>query len=92
MTGKFTRNLTREDIRDAVKGKSRDAAKSTLSERYGIDGAEVSVSPGWAPRVPRFGFRIEVEFRGPAATKATSESNSKNDATPTSSSTAGARP
>ena len=92
VTGKFTRNLTREDIRDAVKGKSRDAAKSTLSERYGIDGAEVSVSPGWAPRVPRFGFRIEVEFRGPAATKATSESNSKNDATPTSSSTAGARP
>ncbi len=92
VTGKFTRNVTREDLRAAVKGKSREGAKSTLSDRYGIDDVQVSVSPGWAPRVPRFGFRIEVELRSPAATKPTSESNAKNDAAPTASATASARP
>jgi len=61
--GRFAHDITRSSLRDLVKGRSRDSAKSTLARRYGIDDAEVGVSPGWAPWLPRFGFRISVELR-----------------------------
>jgi len=61
--GRFARDITRASLREAVKGKSPGSAKSTLARRYGIDDAEVDVSPGWAPLLPRFGFRLRVELR-----------------------------
>ncbi|MBI2767872.1 MAG: baseplate J/gp47 family protein [Chloroflexi bacterium] len=64
VSGLFARNITREGIRDAVKGKSRGDAESTLAGRYGIQDSDVRLSPGWAPWVPRFGFRISVVLRG----------------------------
>jgi len=59
--GELARGVTTEDIRSAVSGKTEERALSTLSERYGIEDAEVNLSP-WAPRLPRFGFRINVEL------------------------------
>lgn len=61
--GEFAREVTEKGVRDAVKGKSTDAALSTLAERYGIQDAELKVSPGWAPRIPRASFRIDVELK-----------------------------
>jgi hypothetical protein len=59
--GELARGVSAKDVRSAVSGKSEEDAKSTLSERYGIQDADVSLS-GWAPRLPRFGFRIDVEL------------------------------
>jgi hypothetical protein len=57
--GELARGVTKDAIRDAVKWKEKDAARSTLSGRYGIQDADVRLS-GWAPRLPLFGFRIDV--------------------------------
>ncbi len=57
--GELARGVTEAAIRLAVKGKSEGGAKSTLSNRYGIQDADVRLS-SWAPRIPRFGFRIDV--------------------------------
>jgi len=65
VSGQFARGVTREGLREAVKGKSAEGAKSTLEERYGIQEAKVRVTPSWAPWVPRFGFRISVTLREP---------------------------
>lgn len=65
LSGLFARNVTRSDIEEAVKGKSPGEARSILKERYGIEDPDVSVSPGWAPWLPRFDFRIDVELKGP---------------------------
>jgi hypothetical protein len=66
--GEFARNVSSSEIADAVKGRSAEEARSILQTRYGIDEVEVDLSPSWAPRLPRFGFRIDVEFRNrPAA-------------------------
>jgi hypothetical protein len=61
--GQFARDVTEERLRSTVAGKSESAAKAALKERHGIADAEVKVAPGWAPRAPRFGFRITVELR-----------------------------
>ncbi|MGE0601862.1 MAG: baseplate J/gp47 family protein [Dehalococcoidia bacterium] len=84
--GELARGVTRDAIRSAVKGKSEDEVLSTLSERYGIQDAEVRLS-GWAPRLPRFGFRIDVNL---AARPATNGSGFAipNDTTPTTTATA----
>jgi len=63
LSGLFARDVTSEDIRNAVKGKSPEKAKSILAERYGIQESDVDLSPGWAPWLPRFDFRIDVELR-----------------------------
>ena len=60
VSGDFARNLTRDVVKAAVKGKSESAARSTLAARYGIQDAQVDLSPGWAPWLPRFDFRIDV--------------------------------
>lgn len=65
VAGLFARDITTEEVRDAVKGRSTESAKSTLQERYGIQEADVDLTPGFAPRLPRFGFRINVDFREP---------------------------
>ncbi|MEX0781102.1 MAG: baseplate J/gp47 family protein [Dehalococcoidia bacterium] len=66
LRGDFASGITRDDLKDAVKGKSLDAARSTLQSRYGIQDADVSVSPGWAPWLPRFAFRIDVQLNSPS--------------------------
>ncbi|MCC7365838.1 MAG: baseplate J/gp47 family protein [Dehalococcoidia bacterium] len=60
LSGMFARNVTRDAVKDAVKGRSEEGAQSTLAERYGIQDAQVDLSPGWAPWLPRFDFRIDV--------------------------------
>ncbi len=81
--GEFARDVTRSDIESAVSGKSESGAMATLSERYGIDDVEVDVTPGWAPRLPRFGFRIDVELRTrDDATSEESENTAAIDALP----------
>ena len=84
--GELARGVTSDAIRNAVKGKSEADVLSTLSERYGIQDAEVRLS-GWAPRLPRFGFRIDVNL---AAREATNGSGFAipNDTTPTTTTTA----
>lgn len=78
LQGEFARNVTRDTVRDAVKGKSTGSAKSTLAGQYGIQDSQVSVSPGWMPWLPRFGFRIAVDLRSHAAENA----NTAVDTTP----------
>jgi hypothetical protein len=65
ISGLFARDITSGGVRDAVKGKSASDAKSTLEERYGIQDADVRLTPGWAPWLPRFGFRIDVDLKSP---------------------------
>ncbi len=57
-------------IADAVSGRSASAAESELRSRYGIDDVEIDLTPGWAPQLPRFGFRIDVEFASRAPDEA----------------------
>jgi len=57
--GELASGVTSEAVRKAVSGKSEDQARSTLQSRYGIQDTEVQLS-GWAPRLPRFGSRINV--------------------------------
>jgi len=91
--GSFAQRVTSEEAKDAVKGKSKDGAKSTLKSRYGIEDAEVELSPSWAPWLPRFDFRINVRLgvRPPVGEPTPKQSN---DPTPTTSATpaASARP
>lgn len=87
--GEFARGVTAAAIRQAVKGKSPEQARSTLSDRYGIQDAEVKLRPGWAPWVPRFGFRLDVELRSRSSADAASHTN---DASTTSSASAPANP
>lgn len=62
LSGEFAEGVTEEDIKDAVKGRSEEGARSTLLGQYGMQKADVDLTPGWAPWLPRFGFRIDVEF------------------------------
>jgi hypothetical protein len=82
IAAEFARNLTRESVIEAVKGKSEDEAKSILRERYGIQDAEVDLTPGWSPWLPRLGFRINVELR-PRPTGDAAGTLKLNDATTT---------
>ena len=66
LTAEFARGVSADDVVDAVKGRSADEARSILSGRYGIQDAKVSLSPGWAPWLPRFGFRIGVRLEASA--------------------------
>ncbi len=94
--GRFARDITRTSLRNAVKGGSRASAKSTLARRYGIDDAEVDVSPDWAPRLPRFGFRISVELRSRPLSGATQSEGAPRDVpvrpTPSRAGTPASRP
>jgi hypothetical protein len=89
LTGQFAQAVSEDDVRDAVKGESVGDAESTLRERYGIQNPEVEITPGWAPWVPRFGFRIDVKLLpgiqgdNPAPLAATNDERSISSATPT---------
>jgi hypothetical protein len=76
--GELARGTSASAIREAVKGKSETDARSTLSDRYGIQDADVRLS-SWAPRLPRFGFRIDVKLAA-RETPSPAGTNSLNDA------------
>ena len=69
--GQFVRDISADKLKDAVKGKSPDDARSTLNTMYGIQDANVSLSPGWAPWLPRFSFRIGVDLKNKPADDST---------------------
>lgn len=77
--GEFARGVDSAGIEDAVKGASAEGARSALASDYGIEDAEVDLSPGWAPRLPRFGFRIDVELRARPDSITSDDSNTEND-------------
>lgn len=83
--GEFAKNLTAETVKNAVKGKSEDDAKSTLKSQYGIQDSDVNVTPGWSPWLPRFNFRIGVDLRSKPVTPdaSTNEGTAANGSTPT---------
>ncbi|MGE5595543.1 MAG: baseplate J/gp47 family protein [Hyphomicrobiales bacterium] len=81
VSGQFARNLTRDAIKGAVKGKSPDDAKSTLTERYGIQEPQVDLSPGWAPWLPRFDFRLDVELMAEPEAEAPATTAAEGDGT-----------
>jgi hypothetical protein len=92
LRGDFARGLTRDSIKGAVKGKSESEARSTLQSRYGIEHSDVSVSPGWAPWLPRFDFRIDVQLRSPAAEVTPAADVTPANAQPAASATPTSRP
>ena len=95
VSGQFARGVTHAAVREAVKGKGAESAKSTLAERYGIQEAKVRVTPSWAPWVPRFGFRISVTLRESAEEPRGSSAPATANAavpTPTTAATAPANP
>ncbi len=63
VSGDFAADLTTDEVRAAVKGKTQSAAKAVLADRYGMDDTSIKLTPGFAPWMPRFDFRIDVEFR-----------------------------
>jgi hypothetical protein len=79
--GEYARNLNPDELKDAVKGQSTEDAKSTLQREYGIQDADVSVSPSWAPWLPRFNARISVDLRNRAAEDAARAPNDASSAT-----------
>ncbi|MEP7215496.1 MAG: baseplate J/gp47 family protein [Anaerolineaceae bacterium] len=91
--GSFARHVTSRGLKDAVKGESKDGAKSTLKSRYGIEDVEVETSPSWAPWLPRFDFRMSVKL-GVRPAASDPSPNQSNDPTPTAgvTPTASARP
>ncbi|MCY3882856.1 MAG: baseplate J/gp47 family protein [Chloroflexi bacterium] len=62
LTAELPRGPSPAEIEDAVGGRSPEAAEAELGTRYGIDDVEIDLTPGWAPRLPRFGFRLDVEY------------------------------
>ena len=62
ISAEFPRGPSPGEIEDAVGGRSSEAAVAELGTRYALDDVEIDLTPGWAPRLPRFGFRIDVEF------------------------------
>ncbi len=62
ISAELSRGPSPAGIEDAVRGRSPEAAVAELGTRYGIDDVEIDLTPGWAPRLPRFGFRLDVEF------------------------------
>ena len=63
--GEFASGVTAADIRASVKGKRPESVRELLRDRYGIEESEVRLFPGFAPWLPRFDFRLSVEFRSP---------------------------
>ena len=80
VTGEFPRGPSPAEIEDAVTGSSDEAAVAELATRYALDDVEIDLTPGWAPRLPRFGFRLDVEFRSRAFEPPEPEPESDDDA------------
>lgn len=77
ISGRFVSGVSEDDIINAVEGKSEGDAEANLRERYGVENADVQLSPGWAPWIPRFGFRISVEFRVESADDRVQDADAK---------------
>lgn len=83
LQGEFARGVSEAAVRNAVKGRTEDGARSTLAGRYGIEDVDVRLS-GWAPRLPRFAFRISVSLaaREPRTGSGITSSNGTTAITP----------
>ncbi len=64
ISGQVVPSVDPEGVKSAVKGKRPSSAEETLFERYRMEDVDVRLTPGWAPFVPRFGWRIDVDVRG----------------------------
>ncbi len=62
LTAQIAAGLTPEQIEETVKGKSSNDAMAALAQQLGVADSEVDLSPSWAPWLPRFGSRLDVEF------------------------------
>jgi len=74
----FAPGIDEGEIRRAVRGKSPGEVRRILRERYGSSESDVRLVPGFAPWLPRFGFRIDVEIRSPSALEPGSEPGTPN--------------
>ncbi len=55
--------LDKKEIREAIAGKSRAAAVRAIRDRVeSPTPPQITISPGWAPRLPRMAGRITVSF------------------------------
>lgn len=81
ISGQFAHGFSSDDVRNAVKGRSSEDARSTLQERYGIQDAVVELTPGFAPWLPRFDFRIDVDLREQPTESAGNPPSGDEDAT-----------
>ncbi len=63
LTAQVAVGLTPEQIEAVVKGRTTGGAASALAQQLGVGDAEVRLSPSWAPWLPRFTGRLDVEFR-----------------------------
>lgn len=80
--GEFARDITEAQVKNAVKGKSKSDAVSTLANQYGIQETQLKLTPGWAPWIPRATFRIDVELKNHAADAATDAEQTANAGNP----------
>jgi hypothetical protein len=65
--GRVAQGVDEASIEGAIMGKSEADAQTEVNRRVlGERSAEVSISPGFFPWVPRFGFRIDIEVAPPA--------------------------
>jgi len=80
VTGEFPLGPSPAEIEDAVSGRSDEAAVAELATRYALHDVEIDLTPGWAPRLPRFGFRLDVDFRSRAFEPVEPEPESDDDA------------
>lgn len=62
LIGAFPDAPAPDAVEDAVRGRGVGSAEAELRSRYGYGDVEVELSPGWAPWLPRFGFRIDVAY------------------------------
>lgn len=90
VTAAFADGVSAESVRSSINGSLRARARSHLEERYGIENVELDMNPAFAPLVPWFGFRIDVEFV-PANTGPAPKTQDA-DRTPTATATAAVSP
>ncbi len=62
LSAEFPQGPSAAEIKDTVSGRSGSAAEAELAKRYGIDDVEIHLTPSWAPRLPQFGFRLDIQF------------------------------
>jgi hypothetical protein len=63
LSGLVAEQVDPADVVNAVKAERPSSAESTLRSRYRIDDVRVELTPAWAPLVPWFESRIDVDFR-----------------------------
>ncbi len=60
--GEIVYQLDEEELRSRLKGKNVEEIKEILLSRPEVQGAEVSFSPFWVKKAPKFGKNIHLKF------------------------------